>query len=72
MCFIFIVISTYREPVRGWIDNVYGPIGVIIGVSAGVLHVYYVNTNNNVPDFIPVDIAVNVLICATKETATRK
>lgn len=65
------MVSTYREPVRGWIDNVYGPIGISVGMCTGILHTYYCNLNN-VPDLIPVDIAVNALICATKETATRK
>jgi len=63
------VVGTYREPVRGWIDNVYGPTGIVVGAGTGVLHTYYLDSNI-VTDIIPVDIVVNALICATKETAT--
>lgn len=60
----FIVLATYREPVRGWIDNMYGPTGMIVGVYMGVLHTY-VQDSNTVSDLIPADIVVNALICAT-------
>jgi hypothetical protein len=33
----FSVTSTYREPVIGWIDNLYGPTGVVAGAGSGVL-----------------------------------
>lgn len=71
LCVICTVIATYREPVRGWIDNVYGPTGITVGIGTGVLHTYYVNPEN-ITDMIPVDIVVNALICATKETALNK
>ncbi|XP_050540836.1 fatty acyl-CoA reductase wat-like isoform X3 [Daktulosphaira vitifoliae] len=58
-----VVISTYKEPVRGWIDNVYGPIGMIVGAGTGVLHTFQCNVNQ-VLDMVPVDLAVNALICA--------
>ncbi|VVC44679.1 Hypothetical protein CINCED_3A006734 [Cinara cedri] len=66
-----VVIATYREPVRGWIDNVYGPTGLIVGAGTGVLHTYFGNPNI-ITDMIPVDMVVNALICATKETATKE
>lgn len=65
------MVATYREPVRGWIDNVYGPTGIIVGAGTGILHTYYLNSNI-VTDIIPVDIVVNALICATKNTATKR
>lgn len=63
--------ATYREPVRGWIDNLYGPTGMMVGASLGVLRTYLLDLNI-VPDLIPVDICVNGLICAAVETATKK
>lgn len=69
--FYFIVLSTYREPVRGWTDNFHGPTGLIIGGSLGIMHTYIVDPNI-VPDILPVDICVNALICAAVETVTKK
>lgn len=66
-----VVIATYREPVRAWIDNVYGPTGLIVGAGTGVIHTYY-GDSNIITDMIPVDIVVNALISATKETAMNK
>lgn len=57
------VISTVNEPVRGWIDNVYGPIGMIVGVGSGVLHTFQVDISK-VIDLVPVDLVVNALLCA--------
>ncbi len=70
-CFVVLVISTYREPVRGWIDNVYGPIGVIVGIGTGILHVYEGNLDSNSADMVPVDLVVNGLICSAKDTAEK-
>nr|UYO73019.1 fatty acyl-CoA reductase [Phenacoccus solenopsis] len=64
-----VIISTYKEPVRGWIDNVYGPIGVIVGVGTGILHVYEGSADRSSADMVPVDLVVNGLICAAKATA---
>ncbi|XP_050540840.1 fatty acyl-CoA reductase wat-like isoform X2 [Daktulosphaira vitifoliae] len=66
-----VVIATYREPVRGWIDNVYGPTGLVVGAGTGVLHTYF-GHSETVTDIIPVDIVVNALICSSKEVATTK
>lgn len=65
------VIATYKEPVRGWIDNVYGPIGLIVGAGIGIIHTYLCNTELTT-DMVPVDLVVNSLICAIKDTATHK
>ncbi|XP_050422306.1 fatty acyl-CoA reductase wat-like [Adelges cooleyi] len=66
-----VVIATYREPVRGWIDNVYGPTGLIVGVGTGVLHTYY-GDSKTITDMVPVDMVVSALICSAKEVATEK
>lgn len=33
--------STFQEPVVGWIDNLYGPTGVVAGAGSGVLRTMY-------------------------------
>ncbi|KAG5673693.1 hypothetical protein PVAND_003716 [Polypedilum vanderplanki] len=59
-----IVIPTFREPLRGWIDNMYGPTGIVIGVAAGLLRVLHINKENRA-ELVPVDMSVNSLIaCA--------
>lgn len=58
-----IVIPTYREPLRGWIDNMYGPTGIVIGVAAGLLRVLHINKENRA-ELVPVDMSVNSLIAS--------
>lgn len=56
-----IVIPTYLEPIQGWIDNMYGPTGIIIGVAAGLLRILQIHKENNA-EIVPVDLCVNSLI----------
>lgn len=56
-----IVIPTYLEPIQGWIDNMYGPTGIIIGVAAGLLRILLIHKENNA-EIVPVDLCVNSLI----------
>ena len=59
-----IVIPTCKEPVAGWIDNMYGPTGIIVGVAAGLLRVLHIHKENNA-EVVPVDFCVNsMLACA--------
>jgi len=58
-----IVVSTYKEPLRGWIDNVYGPTGVITGAGVGLLHSLHCE-ENNVAEIVPVDLVVNAMIAS--------
>lgn len=63
-----IVISTYQEPVRGWIDNFYGPTGVIAGAGTGVLRTLRCNPKN-VANMVPVDMCVNGIMAAAWEVS---
>ncbi|XP_075231059.1 fatty acyl-CoA reductase wat-like [Lycorma delicatula] len=62
-----VVISSYKEPVRGWIDNVYGPTGLLVGAGTGVLHTY-LGDQTHITDMVPVDLATNALIAAAYKT----
>ncbi|CAH0699599.1 unnamed protein product [Spodoptera exigua] len=63
-----IVIGTSKEPVSGWIDNVYGPTGVVVGAAVGLLHV--LNCNPKViADLVPGDMVVNACIATAWKTA---
>ncbi|XP_011701211.1 PREDICTED: fatty acyl-CoA reductase 1-like [Wasmannia auropunctata] len=56
-----IVMPSLEEPVPGWIDNVYGPIGLFIGGGKGIIRVACVNKNVN-QNAVPVDIVIKAII----------
>ncbi|XP_044735342.1 fatty acyl-CoA reductase wat-like [Chrysoperla carnea] len=68
-CGIFrpgIVLSTFKEPIEGWIDNMYGPTGVAAGAANGLIRTIHCKPDN-VANIIPVDMCVNSLIAAAWE-----
>ncbi|CAH0715880.1 unnamed protein product, partial [Brenthis ino] len=62
------VISTASEPVPGWIDNIYGPTGVIAGAGVGLIHTLHFNIQTKT-DVVPGDYVVNGIIAAAWKTA---
>ncbi|KAK9874264.1 hypothetical protein WA026_002617 [Henosepilachna vigintioctopunctata] len=65
-----IVISTNKEPIEGWIDNMYGPTGVCAGVSTGLLRVIYCDREKKA-DLVPVDMCVAALIASAWDTSQK-
>ncbi|XP_053986197.1 fatty acyl-CoA reductase wat-like [Hylaeus volcanicus] len=66
-----IVISTYREPLRGWIDNMYGPTGVAAGAGTGILR--SIHCDGSIPaNVVPGDLTVNALIACAWDVANRR
>ncbi|CAB3363817.1 Hypothetical predicted protein [Cloeon dipterum] len=63
-----IIIATWKEPVSGWIDNVYGPTGVVVGAGLGILRTLQAD-KEMVADLVPVDMAVSALIATAYDTA---
>lgn len=63
-----IVIPTYKEPVVGWIDNMYGPTGIIVGVGAGLLRVFYGKKENHA-ELVPVDMCCNGILASAYDIA---
>lgn len=59
--FFLAVVATYKEPLRSWTDNIYGPSGYIYGVATGVLRVILGDPKLD-SNFVPVDMTVNALI----------
>lgn len=49
------------EPLQGWVDNLNGPTGLMIGCGKGVIRSVLVNKENKA-EVIPVDYAINGLI----------
>jgi fatty acyl-CoA reductase len=66
-----IVISTWKDPIPGWIDNANGPTKVPLGASLGMVRCSYVD-RNRVADIVPVDMVVNAIIAAAWETSFRR
>ncbi|XP_012528500.1 fatty acyl-CoA reductase wat isoform X2 [Monomorium pharaonis] len=63
-----IVISTYQEPMRGWIDNLYGPTGVAAGAGTGLLRSIHCDGSVHA-NVVPADLAVNALIACAWDVA---
>ncbi|KAF9408183.1 hypothetical protein HW555_012040 [Spodoptera exigua] len=58
-----IVISTAKEPLKGWLDNMYGPTGVAVGSATGILRTVQCDKMVSA-DIVPVDSVVNCLMVA--------
>ncbi|KYN33349.1 hypothetical protein ALC56_12060 [Trachymyrmex septentrionalis] len=66
-----IVISTYYEPIRGWIDNLYGPTGVAAGAGTGLLRSIHCDGSVHA-NVVPADLAVNALIACAWDVANNQ
>ncbi|KAK7794668.1 hypothetical protein R5R35_003786 [Gryllus longicercus] len=64
------VVSTTNEPVPGWINNINGPAGVIIGSGLGLLRTLHIDTE--ISDLIPADLVTNTICAAAWRTANSR
>ncbi|KAL6254616.1 hypothetical protein P5V15_013924 [Pogonomyrmex californicus] len=55
------VFPALSEPYSGWIDNVYGPIGLLVSGGKGLLRITFCQTNI-CQDWIPIDIVIKSLL----------
>lgn len=55
------MIAAYKEPIPGWVDNINGPTGILIGAGKGVIRTMHLDTNLSA-DIVPVDMVINTLI----------
>jgi len=69
--FCCIVISTWKDPIPGWIDNANGPTKVPLAASLGMVRSTCVD-RNKVADMVPVDMVVNAIIVIAWETSFRR
>lgn len=67
----FTVISSVTEPVVGWIDNVNGPIGLMVATGKGVTLVTLAHKYST-PDLMPVDVSIKGMILAAYHRGTHK
>ncbi|XP_012270707.1 fatty acyl-CoA reductase wat-like [Orussus abietinus] len=66
-----IVLSSYLEPVEGWIDNIYGPTGVLVASGTGLIRAWKMD-DNCTAELVPVDLTVNALIACAWDIAHSK
>ncbi|XP_036147918.1 putative fatty acyl-CoA reductase CG5065 isoform X3 [Monomorium pharaonis] len=66
-----IVTASHKEPVPGWVDNMHGPTGLVIGAGKGVIRSMLCNADY-LTDLIPCDMAVNATIVLAWQVGTEK
>ncbi|XP_053995401.1 putative fatty acyl-CoA reductase CG5065 [Hylaeus anthracinus] len=64
-----IVTASYREPLPGWVDNLNGPTGLLVGAAKGVIRSMHCNGNYHA-EIVPVDYAINILVAIAYWIAT--
>lgn len=58
-----VVTSTWKEPIEGWTDSVYGPVGLLTGSCLGLLRTIRCHIDEKL-DFVPADYVTSTLIAA--------
>ncbi|XP_045770535.1 fatty acyl-CoA reductase 1-like [Maniola jurtina] len=66
-----IVISSHTEPLVGWIENLNGPVGMMIASGKGILRTMYTNPDLEA-DYIPVDVCIKSFIAGAWARGTQK
>jgi alcohol-forming fatty acyl-CoA reductase len=56
-----ILCSTYKEPMPGWTDNLYGPMGFAVGTAKGFIHSVQFDENKSV-NALPIDYCINAVL----------
>lgn len=65
------MIATNKEPVAGWIDNLYGPTGILVGACLGVIRSVR-SKPDNIAELVPADYVVNCILASAWDTYTSK
>ncbi|XP_044260931.1 fatty acyl-CoA reductase 1-like [Tribolium madens] len=56
-----IVTAAWREPIPGWVDNLNGPTGLLVGAGKGVIRSMHCDPSLEA-NMVPVDSAINSLL----------
>ncbi|XP_032295178.1 fatty acyl-CoA reductase wat [Drosophila virilis] len=62
------ILPSYKEPFKGCIDNLYGPIAISYGIIAGVVRVMPIRKEAR-SNVVPVDYCVNLVLSCAWQTA---
>nr|XP_003703347.2 PREDICTED: putative fatty acyl-CoA reductase CG5065 isoform X1 [Megachile rotundata]XP_012140577.1 PREDICTED: putative fatty acyl-CoA reductase CG5065 isoform X1 [Megachile rotundata] len=63
-----IVTPAWAEPLPGWVDNLNGPVGLLVGAGKGVIRSMHCIGSYHA-EVIPVDVAINSLITIAQKVA---
>ncbi|XP_078052126.1 putative fatty acyl-CoA reductase CG5065 isoform X2 [Augochlora pura] len=63
-----IVTPAGSEPLSGWVDNLNGPVGLLVAAGKGVIRSMHCNAGYHA-EVVPVDLAINALISIAHKTA---
>ncbi|RVE41879.1 hypothetical protein evm_013468, partial [Chilo suppressalis] len=66
-----IVTASFKEPMPGWVDNLNGPTGLMVGAGKGAIRTMHMDETLHA-DVIPVDMVVNACILLAYTTALEK
>ncbi|XP_058457841.1 putative fatty acyl-CoA reductase CG5065 [Malaya genurostris] len=66
-----VVVNTIDEPLVGWIDNLNGPSGMLVGAGTGVVRTDLIPLQNSI-NAIPADICIKELILAAWRRGTKE
>ncbi|XP_038219949.1 fatty acyl-CoA reductase 1-like [Zerene cesonia] len=66
-----IVICSVNEPVPGWIENLNGPVGLLIASGLGILRSVY-SDPDLLADYMPVDVAIKMFIVGAWMRGSKK
>lgn len=61
--FLVSVIASNKEPVPGWIDSLYGPSGVVVASTTGIMRTLNCDPDLKA-DVVPVDMVSNTIIAS--------
>jgi len=59
------------EPLPGWVDNLNGPSGLLVGAAKGVIRSIHCK-GDYLADLVPVDLVVNSIIALAWKVGTSK
>ncbi|XP_011307902.1 fatty acyl-CoA reductase 2-like isoform X2 [Fopius arisanus] len=62
-----IILSTWKDPIPGWVDNFHGPTLTVVNGALGIIR-SVVADGKKIGDVIPSDMVVNLLICVAHKT----
>ncbi|XP_043260053.1 putative fatty acyl-CoA reductase CG5065 [Colletes gigas] len=66
-----IVVGSLKEPVVGWVDNINGPMGLMIGGGKGVIRIMLCDYDCLL-NIIPCDMAINAMITFARKIGMEK